>query len=72
MLKNITQLEAKVGEKLYHLCCDQDSPIEHVKQALFQFTKYIGQVEDAVAATQSKSQPSPVPEVVAPEEPPKE
>lgn len=46
MLKNISRLECKVNEKDYQLFCDNDSPIEHVKEALFQFLKYIGQLED--------------------------
>ncbi len=46
MQKNICQLEVKIGEKVYHLLCDHDSPLAHVKEALFQFLKYIGQVED--------------------------
>ena len=56
MLKNITQLELKIGEKLYRLYCDIDSPLEHVKEALFQFQKYVGQVEDAVKAQQQAAQ----------------
>jgi len=47
MIKNLTQLEVKVGEKIYHFLCDQDSPLQHAKEALFQFLKYPGQVEDA-------------------------
>ena len=51
MLRNISQLDCKVGEKLYSLLCDQDSPLEHVKGALFEFLKYIGKVEDAMKLT---------------------
>ncbi len=53
MLKNICKLEFKIGEKVYQLLCDNDSPIEHIKESLFQFQKYIGQVEDQVKAQQS-------------------
>lgn len=52
MLRNISRLECKVGEKIYQLFCDMDSPVEHVKQALFEFLKYVGQVEDAIKASQ--------------------
>ena len=56
MLKNLSRLECIVNEKAYHLFCDIDSPLECVKEALFQFQKYIGQVEDAVK--QQKEQES--------------
>jgi len=48
MLKNISRLEHKIGERLYHLTCDMDSPLLDVKEAVFQFLKYIGQCEDSV------------------------
>jgi len=50
MLKNIARLEIIIAEKAYHLTCENDSPIEHIKEALFQFQKYIGSVEDNVKA----------------------
>lgn len=50
MLKNISQLECKVGEKVFHLLCDMDSPLPHVKEAVLQFLKYIQHVEDQVKA----------------------
>ena len=46
MLKNISKLEIQIAEKVYQLLCDSDSPIHHVKEALFQFQKYIGHIED--------------------------
>jgi hypothetical protein len=51
MLKNLSKLELEIGNKMYQLLCENDSPIEHVKEALFQFQKYIGQIEDQVKAT---------------------
>lgn len=54
MLKNITRLEHVIGDKVYHLTCDADSPLEHVKDALFQFTKFVGQIEDNIKAAQEK------------------
>lgn len=56
MLKNISKLEYKIGERLYQLILDNDSPIDHVKEALFQFQKYIGQIEDQVKAQQLAQQ----------------
>jgi hypothetical protein len=55
MLKNIARLECMIGEKVYHLMCDNDSPLDQVKEALFQFQKYIGQIEDSAKAAQEKS-----------------
>ena len=54
MLKNLAQLECKVNEKVYHFSCDTNSPLEHVKEALFQFQKYIGQIEDNIKASQAQ------------------
>jgi len=50
MLKNIVRLEFMVMDKVYHFICDNDSPIEHIKEALFQCQKYIGAVEDNIKA----------------------
>lgn len=58
MLKTLSQLECKIAEKVIHLVCDHDTPLEHVKEALFQFLKYVGQIEDAVKASQSSSEES--------------
>lgn len=55
MLKNIVQLEVKIAEKNYQLLCDNDSPIPHVKEALLQLLKYVGQIEDHVAAQAEKA-----------------
>ena len=54
MQKNLTQLEYKIAEKVYRFICDPDSPLEHVKEALFQFAKYAGTVEDAIKAQQAQ------------------
>jgi hypothetical protein len=53
MLKNTISLYFMIAEKAYHFICDNDSPLEHVKEALFQCQKYIGQIEDQVKAAQA-------------------
>ncbi len=68
MLKNLSRLECKIGEKVYQLMCDMDSPLEHVKEALFQFSKYIGSVEDSVKAQQSSQEKQKEPEIDQDEE----
>ncbi len=50
MLKNIVKLEFQVAEKIYQFICDNDSPLEHVKEALFQCQKLVGQMEDNAKA----------------------
>lgn len=50
MLKNISKLECQIENKTYQFICDMDAPLTHVKEALFQFLKYVGQIEDAVNA----------------------
>jgi hypothetical protein len=50
MLKNIVRIEFQIVDRVYHFLCDNDSPIEHIKEAIFQMQKYIGQVEDNVKA----------------------
>ncbi len=63
MLKNIVKLECAIGEKQYQLLCDNDSPLTNVKEALFQFLKYIGQIEDQVKASQPAGESISAPEV---------
>lgn len=53
MLKNLSGLEYKGAQKIYHFMCDQDSPLNEIKDALFHFTKYVGQIEDAIKAQQA-------------------
>jgi hypothetical protein len=52
MLQNVLKLECKIGEKLCQLFLDQSFSTAEVKEALFQFQKYIGQVEDQMKAQQ--------------------
>lgn len=52
MLKNITKLECSIQGKSFQFLCDNDSPLEYVKEALFQYLKYVGQIEDQVKTQQ--------------------
>lgn len=52
MLENISKLECKIGERTYQLLCKMDSPLHELKEALFEFSKFIGQVEDRAKAQQ--------------------
>jgi hypothetical protein len=66
MLKNISQLHHLMENKLCVFQCDNDTPLPIVKEALFQFQKYIGQIEDQVKAQQEAAkakQEEPAPEI---------
>ena len=55
MIKNKVHLEQKINERDVTLVCDNDCPLEVLKEALFQYQKYIGQIEDSVRAQQEKA-----------------
>lgn len=46
MIKQVSKFEIKINEKSYELFCESDSAISDCKEALFQFLKLIGQIED--------------------------
>ena len=52
MLKNLTRLEANVNGRVGHFYCDFDTPLPEVKEMLFQFQKFVGQVEDSARQQQ--------------------
>ena len=56
MLKNVSRLEWKIGEKNYHFTCETDSSLTDVKESLCQFLKYVGLIEDRVKAAQAEKQ----------------
>lgn len=67
MLKNLAGLECKVENRVINLTCDSDCPLPHLKEALFQFQKYVGTIEDQVKAQQEQKAKE-----EADKEPPKE
>lgn len=56
MLKNISKLEYTIADKTYTFLCEVDAPVEHVKEVLFQFQKYVGLFEDQIKAARDKAQ----------------
>lgn len=50
MLKNLVQLEHKVGDSVFHFYCAADANLEHIKIALVKFMGYVSNVEAAVEA----------------------
>jgi hypothetical protein len=54
MLSNLVKLEVKIGEKVFQFLSDHDASIELVKEAVFQFQKYVGNIEDQIKAKQAK------------------
>ena len=65
MLKNIVRLEHIVADKAFHFHCDHDASTTMIKEALCQFMKFVGQIEDQVKAQIDQSAP-PVNSDVAP------
>ena len=57
MLKNLCELSHQVENKVCRLIMDNDTPVHFIKEALFQFQKYIGQVEDEAKAQQEANKP---------------
>ena len=60
MIKSITRLEHKVGERVYHFLCDQDAPVGEVHDALCAFkAKTVEIINAAVKAEAPKEEPKP-------------
>jgi len=57
MLSNLVQLAHQAENKVCRFICDNDTPLNVIKEALFQFQKYIGQIEDAAKAQQAAVPP---------------
>lgn len=55
MLTNVSKLEHKIGDRVYQLFCDPMSPTSELKEALFEFVKFVGKVEDAVKEQQNQN-----------------
>lgn len=60
MQKNLTQLKCLINGKEIVLSCDMDSNTIEIKEALFQFIKHVGKIEDTHAAKLKEEQESPV------------
>ena len=55
MMKFVSKFEVVIDGKLFQLFCDHDSNTTQCKEFLFQFNKFIIQVEDAYKMGQEKS-----------------
>jgi hypothetical protein len=51
MFKNVTRLEHKIGERVYHFFCDQDSPVVEVKEAFYKWLGFAEQIERSASET---------------------
>lgn len=45
MLKSLSVLEQKIGDRVYHLMCSPDSPLGEIKEALIQFSAFVVALE---------------------------
>ncbi len=50
MIKNLVRLEHVVEGKICHFVCEPDCPTSHIKEALFSFLKFVGNIEDQAKA----------------------
>lgn len=69
MLKNLSVLEHKVADKVFHFMCDPASDLGQVEEALYKFLGYVSSVKAAAQAAQAQQAAEAAP---APVEPPKE
>lgn len=72
MLKLLSQMKVTVEGKDHFYNCEHDCQLHHVKEALFQFLKFVGSIEDKVKAEQdaiaAQEKVSAVEEEVKPQE----
>lgn len=54
MLKNISSLKIIINGEEHQYLCNQNCTLPDVKEALFQFLKYVGNVQDSLVATQQE------------------
>jgi hypothetical protein len=52
MLKNVTQLQHTINDKLYILTCESDSPIADVKECLNEFLNHVEKIEEQIKSNQ--------------------
>lgn len=58
MIKNLAGLECKIEEEVIKLVCGSNCPLTHIKEAMFQFLKHIGQIEDMAKQQEQSKQNS--------------
>lgn len=56
MLSIISKLEHVVAGEVITLLCGPQTPLPALKEALFQFTRFVGQVEEQAAAAQRQAE----------------
>lgn len=55
MMKNIVKLEIKINERDYQFLCDNDSPLDDIKNCLNQYMNFIDQVHEQAKKQQEES-----------------
>jgi len=53
MFKNIIKFEQIIGGRTYHMLCDNDSPLNEVKDSLIKFLNYVNELEASIKAQQA-------------------
>lgn len=49
MIKQITQIEHVIGDRVYHFICDPNSQTNEVREALYKFLGYVDALEKKIA-----------------------
>lgn len=56
MIKNIAQLEHKIGDRIYKFLCDSDAPLGEVHDALAKFKTHVVSIIQASDKAKEESQ----------------
>ena len=46
MIKSLSQIEVNIENKICRFIVDHDTPLGHAKEAIFQITKILAQIEE--------------------------
>jgi len=57
MLKNLCSFEFINEKNECRIQCNNDAPIDFLKECMFQFQKYLGKIEDEAKAKQEANKP---------------
>ena len=56
MLKNISQLEIAINNFTFRFYTEMNAPLPDIKEALFQFLRFVGQIEEQTKIMQKSAE----------------
>jgi len=68
MIKQMVKLEHKIGDRVYNLFCDSDSPTIEIKEALSKFVAVVVNVEEKAKEAAQEENKKNEEEVITPTE----